>query len=83
MSQATLDDVRGGCEMVFLGRGMGMKNYNHDAEEKFAGMYQDCYPIKFKVMAIVDAPFLIWALMKLASVRHIFQRGRAHAVDVD
>eukprot|EP01048_Picozoa_sp_COSAG05_P024276 COSAG05_NODE_5636_length_1125_cov_0.801170_1_plen_90_part_00 len=26
------------------------------------------YPIKFKNMIMVDAPFLIWAIMKLASV---------------
>ena len=23
-------------------------------------VYQDAYPIKFKAMAMVDAPFLVW-----------------------
>ena len=33
-----------------------------------AALYQDAYPIKFKAMAMVDAPLMVWAMMKLVSL---------------
>ena len=63
-----LDDVRAGCIFTAQCKNMGWKNYNQEAEEKMAALYQDAYPIKFKAMAMVDAPLMIWAMMKLVSL---------------
>jgi hypothetical protein len=45
------------------------KRYHAESEERMSAVYQDAYPIKFKAMAMVDAPFLVWyALHSLAYI---------------
>ena len=50
---------------------MKFKRYHAESEERMSAVYQDAYPIKFKAMAMVDAPFLVWyALHSLAYINN-------------
>lgn len=37
-------------------------------EEKAAMLYQDCYPIKIKSIILVDAPWIVNTMVKLARI---------------
>ena len=46
----------------------GWKNFDSELEKKFAGMYQDCYPFKFKLMLMVNPPWYLSTMIAIVKV---------------
>ena len=36
-----------------------------EGQKRFAGLYQDGYPLKLKAMVMVDAPWIMTAILKI------------------
>mmetsp|Transcript_48875 Transcript_48875/g.122137 ORF Transcript_48875/g.122137 Transcript_48875/m.122137 type:complete len:199 (-) Transcript_48875:462-1058(-) len=62
---ATLDDVRKGCGFVAQCQGMGFSNFSLEMEKRFAQVYQDGYPMKFKLIMMINPPTIINAIISI------------------
>uniref|UniRef100_A0A6U4Y0N7 CRAL-TRIO domain-containing protein n=2 Tax=Hemiselmis andersenii TaxID=464988 RepID=A0A6U4Y0N7_HEMAN len=65
---ATIEDVRKGTSFVAQCKGMGFSNFSLEIEKRFSHVYQDGYPMKFKLIMMVDPPTIINAIINLCKV---------------
>lgn len=74
---STISLTRNGTVFISDMSNFGWKNFDQTLEKKFSGLYQDCYPIKFARMLMVNPPWYmsaILAIMKLFLKKKIADR---------
>ena len=60
-----LDRIRHGCTFVTQCRGMGWANFSAEIEKRSAALYDNCYPLRFGMLPLVDAPWIVNAMMAI------------------
>ena len=46
----------------------GWKNFDSEFEKKFAGLYQNCYPLKIKYMLLINPPWYLSTMMAIVKL---------------
>jgi len=76
-----IESMRKGMVFISDCGGMGWKNFSLKAQKKNAEIFQDAYAIRINKMVLLDAPFVMAAMLKL--IRAILSKKMKETIVID